>query len=559
MTAESPPASGSHGVPGQAADGRRDPGTGAVSAGPHRTTRLRAYWLSPVGVTVILATMLAFGLRVFILTRPGMLTGVTEYDDGVYLGGAIRLTEGILPYRDYAFVQPPGILILMTPAAVVARLSTTAAALGVVRVLSVCASTACVPLAGNLMRYRGIVGTAVTCGFLAVYPDDVWTAHTLLLEPWMNLLCLIGVNAAFSRGRLAGPWRLAWAGAALGFAVSVKYWAAVPAAALLATCLITRGKHRPWRTRACLAGLVVGFAIPVAPFALSAPVTFFRSTVLYQASRVGSYIPMYLRLAHLTGLVDVYGINGHFSLAGADSSLALGIPSPTAGTAVGWLPFAVIGATVAAIGIGYCLHWRGVSQLEWFALVVTVLAAAAILSYSAFFYHYPVFVAPWLAITLGGAAACLTDRVVIRRVIVALAAAASLAVASAGVHLLTPVNVRGGSQVGDAIPPGSCVVTDQIASLISVDRFDHPPGCPDVIDALATTLVLSHGVSMQAGAGGLPAVLNGWQSILGGARYVLLTPGSAARIPTDSAWFRENFTPVGAYEYGFGQLFERKS
>ena len=210
MTAESPPASGSHGVPGQAADGRRDPGTGAVSAGPRRTTRLRAYWLSPVGVTVILATMLAFGLRVFILTRPGMLTGVTEYDDGVYLGGAIRLTEGILPYRDYAFVQPPGILILMTPAAVVARLSTTAAALGVVRVLSVCASTACVPLAGNLMRYRGIVGTAVTCGFLAVYPDDVWTAHTLLLEPWMNLLCLIGVNAAFSRGRLAGPRRLPW-------------------------------------------------------------------------------------------------------------------------------------------------------------------------------------------------------------------------------------------------------------------------------------------------------------------------------------------------------------
>jgi hypothetical protein len=510
-------------------------------------------------VTIILTTMLAFGLRVFILTRPGMLTGVTEYDDGVYLGGAIRLTQGLLPYREYAFVQPPGILILMTPAAVVARLSTTAAALGTVRVLSVCASTACVPLAGNLIRYRGVVGTVVTCGFLAAYPDGVWTAHTALLEPWMNLLCLIGVNAAFSGGRLAGPWRLAWAGVALGFAISVKYWAAVPAAVLLATCLITRRKHRPWRPRACLAGLVIGFAAPVAPFALAAPTTFFRSTVLYQASRVGSYVPISLRLTHLTGLVDVFNVNGNFSLAGASDSLALGLPSPTAGTSVGWLPFAVIGAMVAAIGIGYFWHWQRPSQLEWFALVTTVLAATAILSYSAFFYHYTVFVAPWLALAMGGAAACLTDRVIIRRIIVVLAAAASLAVASAEVHQLIPVHVLGGSQVGEVIPAGSCVVTDQVSNLISVDRFDNPPGCPDVIDSLATTLVLSNGVSMQAGAGGLPAVVAGWQSILGNAQYVLLSPQSVVRIPTDYAWFEGNFSPVSVYEPGIGQLLERKS
>jgi hypothetical protein len=161
MPATSPLAGGSHGAAERAAD--------EVSAPPGRLARLRAYWLSAVGVTIILTTMLAFGLRVFILTRPGMLTGITEYDDGVYLGGAIRLTEGLLPYRDYAFVQPPGILILTTPAAVVARLSSTAAALAVVRVLSVCAGTACVPLAGHLMRYRGVVGTLVACGAVGTF------------------------------------------------------------------------------------------------------------------------------------------------------------------------------------------------------------------------------------------------------------------------------------------------------------------------------------------------------------------------------------------------------
>jgi hypothetical protein len=546
------PVDGVADAPGEATDD-----TGKKTERP--ATGPRAYWLSPVGVTIILATMLALGLRVFILTRPGLLTGVTEYDDGVYLGGAIRLTQGLLPYKDYSFVQPPGILLLMTPAAVVARLSTTAAALGTVRVLSVCASTACVPLAGHLMRYRGMVGTVVTCGFLAAYPDDVWTAHTLLLEPWMNLFCLIGVNAAFHQGRLASPRRLAWAGVALGFAVAVKYWAAVPAAVLLATCLITRSENRARRTRACLAGLAAGFALPVVPIALTAPATFFRSTVLYQASRIGSYVPMSLRLSHLTGLIDVFNVNGQFSLAGASDSLALASPNPIAATAVGWLPFAVVGGMVAAIGIGYSLHWRRPSELDWFVLVVAVLAATAILSYSAFFYHYPVFVAPWLALACGASAACLTDRRIIRGFIVVLAAAASLAVASVEVHQLIPLNVLSGSQVGEVIPPGACVITDQVSDLMSVDRFSNPPGCPDVIDALADTLVLSNGVSMQAGAGGLPTVVTGWESILGNAQYVLLSPESEVRIPTDYAWFQENFVPVSPYEYGIGQLFERKS
>ena len=72
---------------------------------------------------MLLATVLALAVRLFTLTRPGFLTGVSEYDDGVYLGAAIRLTQGAVPYRDFAFVQPPGILLLMTPAALVARMT----------------------------------------------------------------------------------------------------------------------------------------------------------------------------------------------------------------------------------------------------------------------------------------------------------------------------------------------------------------------------------------------------------------------------------------------------
>ena len=55
---------------------------------------LRAYWLSPAGLVILAATGLALALRLFMLSRPQFLTGVTEYDDGVYLGGAIRLISG---------------------------------------------------------------------------------------------------------------------------------------------------------------------------------------------------------------------------------------------------------------------------------------------------------------------------------------------------------------------------------------------------------------------------------------------------------------------------------
>ena len=84
-------------------------------------SRLRAYWLSNPGKVMLIATVLAIAIRLFTLTRPGFLTGITEYDDGVYIGGSIRITEGQLPYLNFAFVQPPGILELMLPVALLVK------------------------------------------------------------------------------------------------------------------------------------------------------------------------------------------------------------------------------------------------------------------------------------------------------------------------------------------------------------------------------------------------------------------------------------------------------
>ena len=314
---------------------------------------LRGYLQSNPGKVILLATVLALAIRLFTLSRPGSLTGITEYDDGVYIGGSIRMTEGQFPYLDFSSVQPPGIFELMLPVALFAKLTGTVKALALARLLTALASTACIPLVGNLVRYRGAVVTAVACGVLAVYPPDITTAHTLLLEPWMNLFCLIAVNLAFRRGHLARPSMLGWAGVVLGLAGAIKYWAIAPAFVLLVLCLLVRA-DRVRRVRNYLIGLVVGFGVCVGPFLVTAPVTFIRSTILDQAAREGSAVAFGVRLANLTGLIDIYNTSGRLTLDPSGNSMfaagaSAGVQTP-GGTHAGSRALAA-GAVGGAVGV----------------------------------------------------------------------------------------------------------------------------------------------------------------------------------------------------------------
>jgi alpha-1,2-mannosyltransferase len=511
-----------------------------------------------------LATLFALVIRLYTLARPGYLTGVTEYDDGVYLGGATRLIEGALPYRDFASVQPPGILLLMTPVALVTKVSTITHAMALARVLTALASTACVPLAGGLMRHRGTLVTLITCGVLAVYPDDVTTAHTLILEPWMNLCLLIGACFAFREGQLARPGRLLWAGIAIGFAGAVKYWAALPAAVLLAVLFFAGRPDRIRRVLRYLGGVAIGFLVPVLPFALSAPAGFVRSTLTDQAAREGSYVPLSMRLAHVTGLIDILNGQGHLSLhAGTHSLFASGGAAATSTTGAGWLPFAV---TVAAIGVlfaCYALRPYGLSAVECFALVTAVAAVIAIMAYSAFFYHYPDFAAPWLALSVGGAAGVLSGigTPTVQRTIAGIVGFIVIAIGVFQAHELSGLRAQDVYPDQAVIPAGSCVLTDEISMVVAANRFTATqPGCPDVLDSLAQTLVLSHGVSVQGGAASLQHVVAAWQSLFDKASYVWLSPTNARRIPWTpelSSWFSAHFIQLSTPGHSLGKIYKR--
>jgi alpha-1,2-mannosyltransferase len=556
-------------APRPAADPPRPVAPGGRRPRMLRPDVLRAYWLSPAGLVIAAATALSLALRLYMLSRPLFLTGVTEYDDGVYLGGAIRLISGEVPYHGFAFVQPPGMLLLMAPVAVIAKVSTATHAMAAARLLTVLASTACVPLVGSLIRYRGVFVTVVSCGILAVYPDDITTAHTLILEPWMNLLLLIGVCVAFRRGRLTSPQRLFWAGVVIGFAGAVKYWAVLPALALLVVCLVTPTPAAPVRRRRTWGyalGVVAGFAVPVLPFVAAGPGLYLRSTLLDQASRAGTEVPTSMRLAHITGLIDILNGRGQITLhSGTHSLFASGGVASTATASAGWAPFILAGVIAAVLALGYLWRPRRSSPLEWFALASCLSAVAAVLAYSAFFYHYADFVAPWLALSVGCAAGTLcrafADRPGMRRSLIAVAAVLVLGLAVFQARELSGLHTTSIYPDKAVIPAGSCVVTDEASLTLAANRFSTQPSCPDVLDSLATTLVEDNGVSVQGGAKASARAVAAWSWIFGHAQYVWLSPDSGRRIPWTHGleqWFARHYTRIHVHR-GLGEVYRHRT
>ena len=508
-------------------------------------------WLTPVNLVIAVATLLALALRIYYqYTRPGFLLSVTEYDDGPYFGSAVRLVHGSLPYRDFVLVQPPGITLLMSPAGLLSNLTGTAWGMAIGRLLTALASTAGVVLAGLLVRHRGLLAVLVACGITAVYPNGVAAAHTVLVEPWLVLFCLAGAVAVFDGDKLAtSTRRLAWGGAAFGFAGAVEAWAIVPVIVLL---VLLAPQIR--RAAVFAAGVAAGFVVPVLPFAAIAPRQFYQSLIVAQiGSRAHAHrVNLWVRLKNITGVVNLPLGHGGVLLAGL--------------------------AIVAFAALAYVIAWYRTGQpparLDWFAAVTAALAVVMFLWPPQFHYHFSAFLAPFLALVIalpaarllaatqpagatrpaeGGQPADREQRGVSwqSRFAFGLAglALAAMAVSQFQADSVTP-KVLGPvpAAVQRIVPAGACVLTDQASLTINANRFvSSVPGCPQIVDSLGTDLALSHGLKPGTGAARVAAVAAVWRSAFSHAQYVLLTRINARRIawtPGIQAYFDANFVQV---------------
>jgi alpha-1,2-mannosyltransferase len=512
-------------------------GTGSQPAAADAPAR-RFRWPGAVTAVIVVATLVGVALRLYQLSRPGYLFGITEYDDGTDFGSAVRLINGALPYRDFIMVQPPGITLLMAPVALATKSAGTIWGMAAGRVVTALASAAAIPLAGLLTRHRGLLAVSVTCGIIAVYPDSLQAALTVLLEPWLVLFCLLGALAVFDGDRLASGQRLIWGGLAFGFAGVVKVWAILPVLVIIALTA-----RRPRQAARFATGVAVGFLVPVLPFALLAPVTFYRSVVVAQLVRSDvTRVPQELRLQHILGLTH-----------------APQLPTPA---------LVAIGAAVAVIIAGLVVlgarfTHRAPPALDVFAIATTALVVVAFLLPSDFYNHYAAFLAPFLALAIAlplarvaGALPTAGPRAraatLLRRGIAALALLALTALAVlqglAESHMAAAIPASEISAAERAVPPGACVVTDQVSYTIAINRFvSDAPGCSAMVDGVGSDYSLSGGHNGLTGAGNVPAVEQLWMSAFRSAQYLWLTSYSTRRIPWTPqlrAYFLANFVPL---------------
>src|SRR6266571_6130205 len=146
---------------------------------------------------------------------------------------------------------------------------------------------------------------------LPIYPAAVQSAHTVLLEPWLVLGCLAGAVAVFDGDQLAAGRRLAWGGAALGFAGAIKVWAIIPVAVILALSL-----RRPRQAARFLAGVIAGFAVPLLPFAAVAPRRLYDSVIVAQLTRTDIRVPLWFRIQEMTGLTAAHPSDAALAVVG---------------------------------------------------------------------------------------------------------------------------------------------------------------------------------------------------------------------------------------------------
>lgn len=486
--------------------------------------------------------LLATTIVLVTLAQPGALHGVTQYDDGAYYGAAAQLSRGILPYRDFTFVQPPGIAVLLAPVVFLTHAAGSGVGLGVARILTAFVTGLDAFLAAFVLRDRGKSASAIAGLGLAVYPAAFFADRTVLLEPYL-VACLLGATAlAFPRGRLGGPRRLALAGACFGLGGAIKAWAILPLVCLAALSLRREGARGGVR-RAVLpliAGAGAGFCAICGPFFVLAPARFVHDVIITQLSRSAPQHLLANRLDVLTGLHGIAGI-------------------APGGLAVPLLLGALLVALAGRASLWPALRVRGAIEERYF-LLATASAVAAVLAAPDFYDHYGVFPAAFGALVAGCAASrarrqlarlALAKGRVARRLPAAVAALVVLLVVALAIGEID-FDVAATKGAGNpalaidaAIPPGACAISDAPILLVSANRYlANRPGCPAVVDPEGTLLALSVGAPRPASAAKVPGLAAIWRRWLARAEFFVESGTDARRVPWTAglaSWFAHRF------------------
>jgi alpha-1,2-mannosyltransferase len=344
----------------------RGAGDGSVLLRPVRPEAVAAVLVAAV------IGALAFWIRYRLLVDAGGLGGDSGYDDGVYYAAADALVHGRLPYRDFLFLQPPGIAVVLAPFAWLGSITSDPHGIVVARTAFLALGAADAVLVAAICRRFGPAAAIVAGVGYAVFFPAAYAERSMLLEPVATFAMLVAL--LLTQGRPArSPVALIVAGLLLGLAVATKVWYVVPAA-------IIAGLLRDRRSLIVAGASAVAVTATVLPFLAAAPGPFVQQVVLDQVGRPESSWGPLRRLAAMLALRTTDAPSPH------QAQVVL----------VKLVGLAAVALLLAALALTLPEARRYV--------LLAAAAVAVLLASPSFFTHYGALLAPPLAITIGAGA-----------------------------------------------------------------------------------------------------------------------------------------------------------
>ena len=438
-----------------------------ISSRQETSTGPYARWRWPVVAAV---GGVAFVTRLMVVLTSGGLLGQLGNDPGVYFTAASALTFGQIPYRDFYLVHPPVLAVVLTPFALLARLTSDPVGFAAANVFAMVVGALNAMLVVRLgWRLLGDFRSAVAGGFFyAVWLGAVGAEFSARLEPFGTLFFLGGLLVLHRSHDDARRWWGMGAGILFGLATLTKIWWIVPVVVVLGWRAVRdRGVRR---LTAVVVGGLATLVVVLGPFWLAAGRALWDMVFLAQVGRGQSPVPWRTRMAIL---------------------------------AVGPDPTAPLWRDIVTIALGVCLV--ACMMLSWTkppmrCLVVVLVAQLVLLGLGpAWFPYYAGYVSAPLALIVAGACAVcrgaappggMSGRVVQMMAIPpALLALTLTAVNLSTIDYVARIEAR--SEIAATLAPIACVTSEFPTVLIQVDAMSRglAHSCPNWVDVPAPRIV----------------------------------------------------------------------
>ena len=267
---------------------------GAQRVAPDRSVSRAWSWAVAVAVA-------AFLFRLVPVLRGGGLVGMGNYDDGVYYASATGLVHGLLPYRDFLLLHPPGMPLLLAPFALVAQLTSDSYGFAAERVGWMLLGAANAVLIWKILRPIGLVAAAFGGFGYAVFHPAVYSDKSTLLESPATTALLIAILLLqpLVRADSLPHGRAIVAGALLGLSMTIKIWGVVTLLIVLGWLLLLRRYGVALRVLIASAAATTVICLP---FFAAAPTAMWNQIVRDQLIRGLGVVPTLERLDRMVGL-----------------------------------------------------------------------------------------------------------------------------------------------------------------------------------------------------------------------------------------------------------------